>query len=70
MKASLLTLLLLTVCYRGMEASGKVIECGRGGDHAHIDRIGCKDGGLGCNAYGQKDCRLCGFGPYRPCGGH
>ena len=84
MKASsILTLLLLTVCYLGMEVSGRtlpmehflvrnvrtVIECGRNGEHAHIDRNGCKNGGLGCNAYNQWDCRFCGFGHFNGCGG-
>lgn len=27
----------------------------------------CKDGGLGCNAFGIKKCKFCGFRPYNHC---
>jgi len=40
--------------------------CGCGGDRAVFD-YRCRNGGLGCNACGQKYCRFCGFGVYRRC---
>ena len=36
------------------------------GEVAYIDE-GCRNGGLGCNAYGQWNCRFCGFGVYNAC---
>ena len=69
-------LLLLTVCtFMGIEAVGgpalvrntRATDCSRtNSESAYIDND-CRNGGLGCNAYGQWNCRFCGFGVYNSC---
>ena len=76
-------LLLLTVCsgldlaaqrtFMGVESGQALVrntratDCSRtNSESAYIDND-CGNGGLGCNAYGQWNCRFCGFGVYNAC---